>query len=63
MVLNLSDNNIVRCHFHPKRIALSVCERCQRPICLEDKRTLDGITVTNFDFQYFVRNTHNYCLI
>ena len=28
------------CEFHPKRIALCVCERCKRPICLEDKRIL-----------------------
>lgn len=30
----------VQCHYHPNRLALAVCERCKRPICLEDKNVI-----------------------
>ncbi|MHA2104669.1 MAG: hypothetical protein ACW981_14670 [Candidatus Hodarchaeales archaeon] len=26
------------CSYHPNKVAVAVCERCRRPICLEDKR-------------------------
>ena len=26
------------CHYHPQRQAITICERCNRPICFDDKR-------------------------
>lgn len=26
------------CSYHPNKVAVDICERCRRPICLEDKR-------------------------
>lgn len=46
------------CEFHPKRIAFSVCERCKRSICLEDKRILKNKFLGLDNISY-----HSYCPI
>ncbi|MHA1225797.1 MAG: hypothetical protein ACTSR2_04405 [Candidatus Hodarchaeales archaeon] len=30
--------NYTPCAYHPDKVAATKCERCNRPICLEDKR-------------------------
>lgn len=57
---NLLSLSIIICHYHRNRIAFAICERCRRPICLEDKRILIK------DYSYFEHNNsnyHSYCLI
>ena len=34
------NSSFTTCSYHPNRIALSVCECCRRPICIQDQRLL-----------------------
>jgi len=60
------------CYYHSDRIAVTVCERCKRPICQEDKRiyseshyALNKVKSKNgrtLDFQGSTYDeTHEYC--
>ncbi len=44
--------NYTACFYHPDKIAVSVCERCRRPICLEDKQ------VFNYNSRYSRRKSY-----
>ena len=37
------------CHYHPNKTAVTVCNRCRRPICLEDKHIF---TVKSSNWHY-----------
>ena len=57
-----------RCYYHPEKTAVTVCERCHRPICLEDKRVYRKTHYSNTGFNndnYYGSNTyvttHDYC--
>ena len=56
--------NYTQCHYHPDRMAVTVCERCRRPICLEDKRNYrkkhTGNTGQN---AYSYYTNHDYCIL
>lgn len=42
------------CFYHPEKAAITVCERCRRPICLEDKRIFkDEETKHSYFYFYY----------
>ena len=43
--------NYTSCFYHPDKVAVTVCERCRRPICLEDKHS------SNYSSQYIRRTS------
>ena len=56
--------NYTACHYHPDRVAVTVYERCRRPICLEDKRIYRkkhsrGVG-DNVSYYY---TQHDYCIL
>ena len=56
--------NYTACHYHPDRVAVTVCERCRRPICLEDKRIYRKRHTShsgNYSRSYYT--THEYCIL
>lgn len=46
------------CAYHPKKVAVTTCERCKRAICLEDKRIIR--TSSSSSSTTYV---HEYCII
>lgn len=53
------DLKYTSCFYHPDRVAITICEACHKPICLEDKR------VIQFNPRSFNRNSdfgsHDFC--
>lgn len=56
--------NFTACHYHPDRVAVTVCERCRRPICLEDKRIYrkKHSRGAGDDVSYYYTQ-HDYCIL
>lgn len=49
------------CFYHPDRIAISVCSRCRRPICLDDKNIYDYNNRFNGPTMGTSYNPRDYC--
>ncbi|OLS23341.1 MAG: hypothetical protein HeimC3_25050 [Candidatus Heimdallarchaeota archaeon LC_3] len=52
------------CSYHPNKVAVSICERCRRPICLEDKRIYRRSHSSGTDShsrRYYT--SHEFCVI
>lgn len=55
------------CHYHPDKVAVTVCERCRRPICLTDKRIYEEkksswlYTYYGFFKSRYSYKTYDYC--
>ena len=56
--------NFTSCHYHPDKIAVTICERCRRPICLEDKRIYrKRHTRGSGDNASYYYTHHEYCVL
>ena len=52
------------CSYHPNKVAVTICERCRRPICLEDKRVYrrsHSSGSSNYRRSYYT--SHDYCVL
>lgn len=59
-----------RCYYHPDKIAITTCERCHKPICLEDKRVYrqthyynNSVGNDSFHSRSSYVTTHDYCIL
>lgn len=60
----IMDLNYTSCHYHPNKMAVTVCERCRRPICLEDKRIYRKMHTSRFsNVSKSYYTTHEYCIL
>ncbi|MFW9930987.1 MAG: hypothetical protein ACFFD1_16480 [Candidatus Thorarchaeota archaeon] len=52
------------CTYHPNNAAVTICERCRRPICLEDKRIYRRAhTRGTGESSYTYYTQHDYCVL
>ena len=57
------------CYYHPEKMAVSTCERCHRPICLEDKRMYHQTHYVNNNYgnsnfgSSSYETTREYCIL
>lgn len=57
-------SNNTFCQYHPNKLAVTVCERCRRPICLEDKRIYRKRHTRHYGkYSRFYYTTHDYCVL
>ena len=56
--------NYTSCHYHPNKMAVTVCERCRRPICLEDKRVYRKKHPRGGgQYRSYYYTTHDFCIL
>lgn len=56
--------NSTNCHYHPSKMAITICERCRRPICLDDKRIYNKRHTKHYGkFTKTYYTQHDYCVL